>query len=142
MGIFAFPRINVKGLINIGVGTANNDDYSSTAYYKGKPLRLADSITVQPVTYGMDDATFIDWVVNLQAFDPPPSPDSAKVAITRANANVSDAGPVYEIPAEWNYYGDMGMTMVDVNVVAVEDPDHLIGQNLVGAQRGGMSRWV
>jgi hypothetical protein len=64
MGVFAFPRINVKGLISINVGTANNDDYSSSQFppgspFAGQPLRLASSISpvAKPETAAATAAT-------------------------------------------------------------------------------------
>ncbi len=61
MSVFCFPRIHVKGLLSINVGTGNNDDYSNLVFPKGSPfagtpLRLADSVNVRPLTYGMSDA--------------------------------------------------------------------------------------
>src|SRR3954464_5867830 len=105
MSIFSFPRINVKGLIAINVGTANNDDYSNVVFppgwgaYEGLPLRLADSNNVQPLTYGMDDATFIEW---LQAPHPFQQPQPA-AAMTKAGTATPTAAPTQNlIPAEWN----------------------------------------
>ncbi len=69
MSIFDYPRINFKGLISINVGTANNDDYSGdlfmpdSPYAPNQPVRLADSASVQPETYGMDDDTWVKWAV-------------------------------------------------------------------------------
>lgn len=149
MSIFSFPRIHVKGLFRINVGTANNDDYSSVQFPPGSdnpgdPLRLSDSNTVQPLTYGMSDADFIAWVQQSHSFVQPPknlavasAQNPVAPALTRAeqplhNAEVLDENIVKYIPAEWNYYGDMGLEMVDVDVVAVQDPDRLLKQNAVG----------
>jgi hypothetical protein len=80
--------LNIQGLIRCDVGTANNDDYSNTALPgqtnpDGSPvlLRLADSKNVQPVTFGMSDPDWINWVQTSHDFDvggtrdrPPPRP--------------------------------------------------------------------
>ncbi len=79
MSIFDFPRWNVKGLIGIDVGTANNDDYSSVQFppgdpNAGQPLRLADSVQVQPNTFGMDDDAYVQWIQDVHTFVKEPSP--------------------------------------------------------------------
>ena len=73
MSVFSFPRLHLKGLIRVDVGTANNDDYSNRLFppgspFAGQPLRLADSNRVQPLTYGMTDAEWIEWVQKPQPF--------------------------------------------------------------------------
>lgn len=123
MSVFSFPRIHFKGLLNINVGTGNNDDYSSFSY-KGQPLRLADSIFVQPITFGMDDATFLTWAQKSQPVDTAPvagrrtfmnkGPGVGQKPAAEANAQT------YLIPGEWNYYGDMGLTMQAMNAISVQ----------------------
>src|SRR5688572_33130904 len=100
MSLFDFPRINIKGTVTLNPGTANNDDYAGAAFlpsswgpYAGQTLGLIDSKLVQPRTFGLSDADFIDWVQKAQTFD---------------TAN----GPKQIIPAEWNYYG--GMTSSEI----------------------------
>jgi hypothetical protein len=66
MSVFSFPRLHIKGLIRVDVGTANNDDYSGQQVrpgspFAGQPVRLADSNRVQALTYGMTDAEWIEW---------------------------------------------------------------------------------
>lgn len=149
MSVFSFPRINVKGLIMINVGTANNDDYSGVQFpeswgpYAGDPLRLADSINVQPLTYGLTDDRYIEWIQKPSSFVQPSQP-SAKAAVTKAEAVPSDRQEVQFIPAEWNYYGDMGMTMMGVKVLAVRysdqtatDENQIIGATLSFKNRPG-----
>lgn len=108
MSQFDFPRINFNGLIEVNVGTGNNDDYSDHAFPDNSPqagqlLRLADSVNVQPETFGMTDAEWLVWAQKSQDF----------VSIkTGAASSV--------IPAEWNFYGDMGLTMMDTTVTSVE----------------------
>lgn len=153
MSIFSFPRIHVKGLFSINVGTANNDDYSSVQFppgwgdYTGDPLRLSDSDQVQALTYGMDDATFIEWVQQAHPFVKPDKKRLAAAiaqnplapAMTRAerplhNVEVLADNIVQYIPGEWNYYGDMGVEMIGVTVANVQDPDGLVTDNLTGAE--------
>lgn len=126
MSVFSFPRLHVKGLLTINVGTGNNDDYSGSLY-NGQPLRLADSIFVQPITFGMDDATFVPWAQKSQPVTKAPTP---KAAPEFMNKGTGAAAQQYLIPGEWNYYGDMGLTMRDVKVISVQtgpakfDPNH------------------
>lgn len=153
MSIFSFPRFHVRGLFSINVGTANNDDYSGVQFppgwgeYTGSPLRLSDSDQVEALTYGMDDATFIEWVQQAHPFVQPPKATLAVAtaqnpvapALTRAerplhNAEVTDDNTVNYIPGEWNYYGDMGVGMIGMNVINVQDPDGLVKQELTGAE--------
>jgi len=95
MSLFDFPRINIKGTVSLNPGTANNDDYAGGAFlpntwgpYAGQTLGLIDSKRVQPRTFGLSDADFIQWVQKAQPFDTP-------------------TGTTQIIPAEWNYYGGM-----------------------------------
>lgn len=116
MSLFDFPRINITGTVNLNPGTANNDDYAGSVTFPsgpnaGKTLALIDSKLVQPRTYGMSDADFIAWVQKAQPFNPP-----------------VNGQPQQIIPAEWNYYGDMGSKVGpgDATVVGVQtDPDHV-----------------
>lgn len=143
MSIFNFPRINFKGLMIINVGTANNDDYSNDVFppgspYAGQPVRLADSINVQPLTYGMNDADWITWVQAQGTFASPSSQSAAATAAVKtsraegpaASAAVAEANTVQLIPGEWNYYGDMGLTMLDVGVTGITDPQNAIPASL------------
>lgn len=152
MSIFSFPRINVKGLIGVDVGTANNDDYSGYQFppggpYAGQPLRLADTKSVQAITYGMTDDQWIQWVQQTHMFVPPPQklmasvaePASIRIAksedglaageaetaaqISAGTPRSADDSLVPFIPGEWNYYGDMGLTMMQVKVIAVQNAD-------------------
>lgn len=141
MSQFDFPRINFNGLMNVNVGTGNNDDYSPYHFIKesfnppkpeyiGKPMRLADSLSVQPETYGMSDEEWLDWTQNVQTFFNTQTGENAQL-----------------IPAEWNYYGGMGLTMIDVNVtevitggstVVIDNKEALIGAQLsFNMQPGG-----
>jgi hypothetical protein len=116
MSVFSFPRLNFKGLLAVNVGTANNDDYSG-ATYAGQPLRLADSIFVQPLTFGMDDAAFVSWA---QKSQPVNTASAAQGRRSFLNKGTGRAPKQYMIPSEWNYYGDMGLTMQGVAVVGVQ----------------------
>jgi hypothetical protein len=108
MSLFDFPRINVAGVLTVCPGTANNDDYAGFATlpegygpFTGQTLALIDSKLVKPRTYGMSDADFIAWVRKAQTF------------------NVASGGQGQIIPAEWNYYGDMSMTLSAASVIGV-----------------------
>ncbi|HAD98529.1 MAG TPA: hypothetical protein DCG19_14055, partial [Cryomorphaceae bacterium] len=129
MSQFDFPRINFNGLIDVNVGTANNDDYSNYTFinesfnpprpeWNGKPLRLADSLMVEPNTFGMTDEEWLEWSQNIQQF------------------HDSNGKPAQLIPAEWNYYGGMGLTMKGVAVQSVQtSPDDFdTGSSLLGAE--------
>lgn len=98
MSLFDFPRINFAGTISLNPGTANNDDFApqntlpaSWGPFAGAPLALIDSKYVEARTYGMSDQQFIDWVQQAQTFDVVGSPGKTQ----------------QQVPAEWNYYGDM-----------------------------------
>lgn len=126
MSVFSFPRLHVKGLLAINVGTGNNDDYSNVLY-QGKPLRLADSKLVQPIDFSMDDATFVKWA---QKSQPVTNPQPRNTGAALMNKGSGADPQQYMIPGEWNYYGDMGLTMRDVKVISVQtgparfDPNH------------------
>jgi hypothetical protein len=165
MSIFCFPRINVKGLIAVNVGTANNDDYSGDRFppgspYAGEPLRQADTKSVQAITYGMTDEEHVAWMQKVSFYVPPPQLDGAAPAVARttrsehaepvgggsrgtvegaaAAASAAAEKRVPRIPGEWNYYGDMGLTMMGVKVVAVQSGDRpqsgADASELVGAE--------
>lgn len=110
MSLFDYPRINIKGTLQLNPGTANNDDFagpvtlpSNWGPFAGETLALIDSAMVEPRTYGMSDADFIAWVQQPQTF------------------NSSSLPPVQQIiPAEWNYYGDMGSEVVSASVIGVQ----------------------
>ncbi|HSY52164.1 MAG TPA: hypothetical protein VLC46_25410 [Thermoanaerobaculia bacterium] len=110
MSLFDYPRINIKGTVTLNPGTANNDDYAgsytlSEGPFAGQTLALIDSKLVQPRTYGMTDADFIQWVQTAHTFNAEPS------------------GPPQQIiPAEWNYYGDMssGVDSGAASVIGVQ----------------------
>jgi hypothetical protein len=110
MSLFDYPRINIKGNVTLNPGTANNDDYAGSYTLtegpgKGQTLALIDSKLVQPRTYGMTDAAFIDWVQKAHTF------------------NSEQGGPPAQIiPAEWNYYGDMtsAVNSGDATVIGVQ----------------------
>jgi hypothetical protein len=111
MSLFQFPRINFKGTIQLNPGTANNDDYgnfaalpSSWGPFAGQTLALIDSKLVQARTYGMSDDAFMAWVQKAQTFDVVGQPGQTRQII----------------PAEWNYYGGMDMTMGPTQVIGVQ----------------------
>lgn len=132
MSVFDFPRINVKGLVQINVGNGNNDDYSlqngsSPGTYSGyatpppapgqlgQSMRLGNSATVQPYVFKdpntgkpMNDEEMVAWMQQPQDM--------------YAYNNTTDGVPYKLIPGEWNYYGNMGMKMMDTVVVGVTVP--------------------
>ncbi len=93
MSLFDYPRINFTGTLTLNPGTANNDDYSGRWHdpTNGANLALIDSATVQPITNGLSDTEFLDWLQKEHTFEP-------------TNGTGS---PRKFIPAEWNYYGNM-----------------------------------
>ena len=136
MSIFSFPRIHVKGLLAVNVGTGNNDDYSSKAVmgpdypgFETWPLRQADSPNVRPLTYGMTDDQWTEWAQKRQRFALSPiqqpaaaGPPAPSAEVNKAEGNTTPSGggaDVWYVPGEWNYCGDMGLFMLDVNVVGV-----------------------
>ncbi len=122
MSLFDYPRINVKGTIQLNPGTANNDDYAGAATFPadwgpfaGATLALIDSKKVEARTYGMSDEAFISWVQQVQKFDtqPPMSP--------------------LIVPAEWNYYGAMDSQMKGTVIGVQTGPDGTGDDSLLGA---------
>lgn len=148
MGICDFPRIHFKGLLEINVGTANNDDYSADTFppgspFAGQPLRLADSVTVQPNRFDMDDEAWVRWAQAPHDFvkptpaakpsdteatrERPPVPLDRVTRGQRIPADLAAASNTTRlIPVEWNYYGDMGLTMKDVTVLSVQTPEGVV----------------
>jgi hypothetical protein len=137
MSVFSFPRLHIKGLIRVDVGTANNDDYSSQQFplwspFVGQPVRLADSNSVQPITYGMSDSDWIDWAQKPQMFIQP----SPGASLNKAEGPAPAGAIVASIPAEWNYYGSMGFDLgfvrgkqtYDSKVIAVQYPQRTATQ--------------
>lgn len=122
MSLFDYPRINVKGTIQLNPGTANNDDYAGAATFPanwgpfaGATLALIDSKKVEARTYGMSDEAFIDWVQKAQTFvTQPPLPPQI-------------------IPAEWNYYGAMDSQMNGTVAGVQTGPDGTKDESLLGA---------
>ncbi len=114
MSVFDFPRINFSGTLSLNPATANNCDYANAVvipddapHGAGQPLALIDSKTVRAVTYGMDDAGFRAWVQAAQTFDV-----------------VGHPGTTTEIvPAEWNYYGSLGMSLTAMVVGVTTAPN-------------------
>jgi hypothetical protein len=135
MSIFSYPRIHVKGLLVVNVGTGNNDDYSSLAVmgagypgFEDWPLRQADSPNVQPMTYGMTDDQWTAWAQQRQRFalspvqQPQTGSNAPVMEMNKAEGNTLPSGEgadVWYVPGEWNYFGDMGLFMLDMNVVGV-----------------------
>ena len=118
MSLFDYPRINIKGTIQLSPGTANNDDYAG-AYVlpdtwgpplAGETLALIDSKTVTARTYGMSDADFIAWVQKAQTF-----------------VRAGQPGQTAQIiPAEWNYYGAMDSNIIAATVIGVQTAPHTV----------------
>jgi hypothetical protein len=134
MSLFDYPRINVKGTIQLNPGTANNDDYAGAVVlpaewgpFAGETLALIDSKKVEARTYGMPDDAFVAWVQKARTFDVKGSPGQKQQII----------------PAEWNYYGDMSSEIVAAQVIGVQTgPDAIYGEavedvpltSLIGAE--------
>lgn len=140
MSIFDYPRINFKGLISINVGTANNDDYSGEFFasgpYANQPVRLADSPSVQPMLYGMDDDTWVKWAVTPLVVNKPKAkskPQASGAATARRFEGEAETGSTTDtiLPGEWNYYGDMALEMKDVKITGVNDPNKKISPSLL-----------
>ncbi len=107
MSLFDYPRINIKGTVTLNPGTANNDDYAGSVSLTegpcaGETLALINSKLVQPRTYMMSDADFIQWVQKEHLFKAEPSGPPQKI-----------------IPAEWNYYGDMTSAVNDGDATVI-----------------------
>ncbi len=114
MSIFDYPRINFAGELRLNPGTANNDDYAQPGLtqrlmpsafgprYAQHAMGLMDTRSASALRWGMDDATYVEWIQAPRVFDTP----SGKPGTT--------------IPAEWNYYGDMSSTPVNIKVVGVQ----------------------
>ena len=130
MSLFDFPRINFKGTIQLNPGTANNADYAQQPGalvmpdtfpkpYAGEVFGLIDSKMVQPRTFGMTDADFIAWVQKTQTFGVSGEKDQTQT----------------QMPAEWNYYGDMSsQSLADaVKVVGVQTGPGTDSTSLIGA---------
>ena len=109
MTVFDYPRVNFSGTLTLNPATANNCDYANAFVLPpglgarvGQALGLIDSKLVRAITYGMDDETFRAWVQKAQTF----------------NSVGNDPQPAQIVPAEWNYYGDLG-TSLKAQVVGV-----------------------
>lgn len=127
MSLFDYPRINVKGTIQLNPGTANNDDYAGAVSFPaewgpfaGETLALIDSKKVEARTYGMSDEAFIAWAQKAQTFDVK-----------------GQAGQQQQvIPAEWNYYGAMDSQILEAKIVGAQmgpgqpDDESLLGADL------------
>lgn len=123
MSLFDYPRINVKGTIQLNPGTANNDDYAASLTmtqewgpFAGQPFGLIDSKLVEARTYGMSDEAFIAWAQKPQMFDSnqPPSPQA-------------------QLPAEWNYYGAMDSQILEAKVTGAQTGPGKEDASLLGA---------
>ena len=137
MSLFDYPRIHIKGTITFSPGTANNSDYSAGYQFPagdpnaGKPLSLIDSKLVEAETFyktpgeEFTDDEFVDWVQHAHDF-----------AETAAPTNTS---PI--IPAEWNYYGDMGMYTGAASVVGVQTDNGDSLTDVIGASFS-MTGWI
>lgn len=145
MSVFDFPRFHFQGLLLVDVGTGNNNDYSFSAVmgpdypgHEGDPLRQADSPNVQPMTYGMTDDEWVAWARRRGEFRAETRARALKAGIPGVNkaeggaAARADGSALWYIPGEWNYYGDMGLTMLDVTVASVvPEPGAVITDPLV-----------
>lgn len=137
MSLFDYPRINFAGTIQLNPGTANNDDYAQQPGaavipqsfgppWAGQIFGLIDSKMVQARRFGMTDEQFVAWVQKAQTFDTPGGP-----------APTADI-----IPAEWNYYGDMGSQDIDMKVVGVQTaPNANAGSGAPGAIIGATVKY-
>lgn len=132
MSVFDFPRFHFQGLLLVDVGTGNNDDYGFSAVmgpnypgWENYPLRQADSPNVQPMRYGMSDEEWVTWAQFRGQFQAKPAGGTLKAGLPEVNKAEGSTTPragasaVWYIPGEWNYYGDMGLTMLGVTVGSV-----------------------
>lgn len=115
MSVFDLPRLNFTGRLRLNPGTANNEDYaqpgdgqatmpSSFGEFADQPMGLLESGPVEVRRFGMDDEAFIRWIQAPHTFDTP--------------TGAPQSGEIF--PAEWNYYGDMSSTAVDVSIRGVQ----------------------
>jgi len=148
MSSFDFPRIHFNGIMRVNVGTANNDDYSSTPspnsknyLYEQKPnahLRTFDSINVKlpPTLPKMCPNKLLDWMKKDQKEFVHENKPSEKAGIT---------------PGYWNYYGSMSVWADGVTVsrvalnqeTTIESPnqtDHPVIQRWLGGKLS-YDRW-
>ena len=125
MSLFDYPRINVKGTIQLNPGTANNDDYAGAVSFPaewgpfaGTTLALIDSKKVEARTYGMSDEAFIAWAQKAQTFDVKGKPGQQQQIV----------------PAEWNYYGAMDSQILEAKVIGAQTgPGMAEDESLLGA---------
>ncbi len=149
MSLFDFPRINFAGNIDINVPTINNSVYFPLTMYdqmRSKPLfppRLyftneakAKAVTpsinpkIIPDTYNgyvYIEIEPINDINTLRQWCTTPLGDfpADKAYIPYYNAAINDLGPqgllgLGKCPGYWNMYGDMGVTMSNVNVAGVQ----------------------
>ncbi|MFK8161251.1 MAG: hypothetical protein AB8H12_02205 [Lewinella sp.] len=144
MSIFNFPRLNIKGLVAVNVGTGNNDDYSlqydsTTSKYsgfstipvngqQGQSLRLGNSATVEPYVFDdpntgqpMTDDQMVEWMRKGSSF----ANYGTHKTFPPHTPPLEQFEPKTMIPGEWNFYGDMGMNMFATSVVGVTVPSSL-----------------
>jgi hypothetical protein len=112
MSLFDFPRINLTGTLTLNPATANNDDLSFNPTFvasDGQTAALFDSADVEPLTLGMSDDDFVNWIQQVQNLNtsPPTSPSP-------------------QVPAEWNYYGDAGTSCNATVISVVTGPNQLL----------------
>ena len=152
MSTFDYPRLHVKGLTVINVGTANNDDYSSYFFvdgeYAGLPVRQADSNRVQAETYCMNDGAYLEWMQKrLLVYSPGRAAASDTPNMNKGTGvSLKNEGNYHLIPAEWNYYGDFDFRFKDAKVIGVDYGDGLVkddplldadvSMNLIGPEGG------
>ncbi|HEX9983273.1 MAG TPA: hypothetical protein VGF69_08415 [Thermoanaerobaculia bacterium] len=110
--MFDFPRINLTGTLTLNPATANNDDLSFNPTFvapDGQTAALFDSADVTPLTLGMNDDDFVNWIQQVQNLNTSP-PSSAQ----------------QQVPAEWNYYGDAGTSCNATVISVVNGPNQLL----------------
>ncbi|MGB3547894.1 MAG: hypothetical protein WBA17_13015, partial [Saprospiraceae bacterium] len=114
MSVFDFPRIRISGIMRVNVGTANNDDFTSSNpkdsagnyYYEGEqgvPLRTFNSQDVLLASRpNLKPADYIEWL---------------KTEQEAINANTKKTVKI--TPGYWNYYGSMSVWADNVKVAGV-----------------------
>ena len=155
MSTFDYPRIHFKGLTSIDVGTGNNDDYSSYFFpdgeHAGLPVRQSDSSRVQPETYGMDDATYSNWMKTRLLVYNPSVAKASQSSLSQhkgTNPGFDNEGNYYLIPGEWNYFGGFDLVPHGVQVVGVDHgsgvqtDDPLVGASVNFASVGPDGTYV
>lgn len=154
--------------INVGTGN-NNDyssyKFPPDSPNAGKLLRQTDTMNVQANSFGMTDEEWLEWAQTTHNFVPPPPrpsrpcpPESATVSTINVKPPIDvnkatnllthetedtiasikeELKPL--IPGEWNYYGDMTLSMKEMKVTGIDLPNGIIDAEMENALVGKAS---